>query len=113
MTDDRLGEAHIVTVTPTIGSGTVVRWHHSLREAETVDPFVSASRERVVVRADVRSPSEMRELAEVIGKAVAVMEELAGPQRMERVKALETHRGRFGSREYTPVAPRREGNEAS
>lgn len=39
----------VVTVTPTIMSGTVVRWHRSVLAAENNTPVLSASRDGVCV----------------------------------------------------------------
>lgn len=43
------GGSYIVTVTPTIMDGWVVRWHTSLEAAEKVKPIVSASRNMVAI----------------------------------------------------------------
>ncbi|MGW0587461.1 hypothetical protein [Streptosporangium sp. NPDC002607] len=42
----------VVTVTPTVMDGTVVRWHHSVRDAEIHRPVVSASRRGVAIHAE-------------------------------------------------------------
>ncbi len=41
-------EAYVVTATPTIMSGLVVRWHATLAAAESINPIISASREQVL-----------------------------------------------------------------
>lgn len=48
------GEPWIVTVTPTIMSGTVIRWFRSEAAADKCEPVVSASRECVQIH-DPRS----------------------------------------------------------
>jgi hypothetical protein len=42
----------VITVTPTVRDGVVVRWHRSLGHAQTHRPVVSASRRGVAVHAE-------------------------------------------------------------
>lgn len=66
---------YVVTVTPTIFHGTVVRWHTS--PAIGGYPFVSASRNAVVVHeAILRSEDEHEELRRVLDHAFAVRDRI-------------------------------------
>lgn len=77
----------IVTVTPTIMSGTVVRWFTSLEAAERCRPFLSASRDAVITHVEGIVTPELRGLANEIYAAL-------GNDDREAVKRLETHRRR-------------------
>lgn len=59
----------VVTVTPTIQDGTVVRWFTSLADAEDCEPVVSASRNRVVQHRDP-VPEAWLVAAEAVWKAL-------------------------------------------
>ena len=60
----------VVTVTPTIMSGTVVRWYPSLEAAERNDPVVSASRNACLADGDV--PEEWADAARQAHTRLAV-----------------------------------------
>ncbi|MEU6781494.1 hypothetical protein ABZ912_20000 [Nonomuraea angiospora] len=83
MTDDP-----VITVTATVMSGTVVRWHESLQAAENHRPVLSASREGVMTHNDVylnEIPSEW------ISAAMQAYEKLRRAPRAD-MKHLATHR---------------------
>jgi hypothetical protein len=46
-------EEHVITVTPTIGSGTVVRWYRTLQAATHNQPTLSSSRDGVLIHGSV------------------------------------------------------------
>lgn len=82
-----------MTVTPTIMSGTVVRWFADLDAAERCREFLSASRYEVVTHIEGVVTPELRE------QANAVQDALQGEGRtQEWVRQLATHRrrGLFG-----------------
>lgn len=91
---------YVVTVTPTIGDGTVVRWHENVGDALAVCPFVSASRNAVVVHGStLRTDGEHEELRRVLDHAFAVRSRI---MRGDDVRDLATHeRHGFGA----PLAP--------
>ena len=88
------GEPWIVTVTPTIGDGTVVRWFASEYAAERCRPTVSASRNRVCIDGDFGTDEERIKLMAVIESAHEAHRLL----RRSRVdlSGLATHRSQFG-----------------
>lgn len=91
----------IITVTPTIMSGTVVRWYKNEYAEETGREIMSASRERVMVTGgDVTNSENMAELISLMATAAGVMLDL---RRGKDVSSLATHRRHLGSRELTPL----------
>lgn len=89
------GLATVITVGPTIMSGTVVRWYASMGAAERYDEYLSASRERVIVsRADLRSAEDVTDLTADLAVAFEVVEKLRAGQ---DVSALATHTRAFAS----------------
>lgn len=91
----------IVTTTPTIQSGAVVRWYMDMYDAHNYLEFMSASREKVTVRdATISNPREMLFLVDMIESAVEVMDDLrAGKD----VSELATHRRSFGGRDLVEI----------
>jgi hypothetical protein len=85
--------AYVVTVTPTIMSGTVVRWFADIEAAERCRPIISASRDEVIEHI----PEQVT--ASLLLSARAVHEGLDHDQRLD-LHHLATHRresliGRF------------------
>lgn len=78
-----------VTVTPTIGDGTVIRWFTSDFTMERCDPIVSASRKAVVVHdLHVRSSADRAELDHLLDWAMAWQGRILNG---ERLTHLATH----------------------
>lgn len=95
----------IVTVTPTIMDGTVVRWHYDetpLAELSSHQPQVSASRNGVLVHGYLHTIP-----AEVLATAKDVCAQLKRDRRAD-VQHLATHRQRRMFGPYEPVGAERE-----
>lgn len=74
----------IITVTPTIMSGTVVRWYMDEYDAYNSREFLSTSREQVILKEVViKDPEKMMEIVGLIGTAVGVMNELRAGKSVE------------------------------
>ena len=86
--------AYVVTVSPTIMDGLVVRWHRTLDDAEHARPIISASRNAVVIHEKGLPPAV---LAEVMPLAERAGHDL-GMGRPEAVRGLANYerRGLFG-----------------
>lgn len=87
----------VITVTPTIMDGTVVRWYTGALAAEQSRPLLSASRQGVMIHGDVLIadlPASWIEAAQDAHGRIA-----AG----YAVSHLATHRKPLGSRELIPV----------
>lgn len=77
--------ALVVTVTPTIMSGTVVRWFESLDHAERCHPFLSASRDEVITHVEGVVTPDLRQQVDAVQAALKV-------GNRETVERLATHR---------------------
>lgn len=79
----------VITVKATVFDGTVVRWHRSLTAAENHHPFLSASRNGVMVHGEYLTdiPDEL------VAAARAAYEELRRNHDAD-LKHLATHRNR-------------------
>lgn len=92
---------YVVTVTPTIGDGTVVRWHTSEAAAGGGYPFVSASRNAVIVHeATLRTAAAGENLRRLLDHAFAVQARIL---RGEDVRDLATHERRGLTGPMLPV----------
>lgn len=90
--------APIVTVTPTIMSGTVVRWFTSLEAANRCEPVMSASRDRVVFHGDATAdtvPKEWQDAAQMAHVALAAQGHRYYAPTPESVTVLATHEHRL------------------
>lgn len=85
----RVPSSLVVTVTPTIMSGTVVRWFTSLDAAERCKPFLSASRYEVITHVEGIVTPHLRDQATAIRDGLPHF----GPT-PEWVEQLATHRRR-------------------
>lgn len=94
--------AEVVTVTPTIMDGTVVRWYANLAAAENRHEYLSASRNAVMVDAEMKDTAEVGEIVTAIQRACDVMVRL---RRGDDVRDLATHDRPFASRRLDPVLP--------
>ena len=90
-------EDYVVTVTPTIMSGTVVRWFTGVEAAERCRPFLSASRYEVVTHVEGVTTPELREQANAVQDAL-----IKGDR--DAAKRLETHRRRGLTGPIEPLA---------
>jgi hypothetical protein len=87
----------VITVTPTVMDGTVVRWYTGELAAEQGRPLVSASRNGVMIHGDVYIhdlPTSWLEAAQDAHVRIRAGQDVGG---------LATHRHPFGSRELIPV----------
>ena len=83
------GSQAVVTVTPTIMDGTVVRWFTGLEAAERCRPFLSASRYEVITHVEGVVTPDLREQANAVRDGLPHF----GPT-PEWVERLATHRRR-------------------
>lgn len=89
----------VITVTPTIQSGTVVRWHRSLTDANQHQEILSASRDGAMIHGNVFLHDLPEEWVEAAKAAATDL-------RMSRdVKHLATHRRRGLMGPLEPVGP--------
>ena len=92
---------YVVTVTPTISDGVVVRWHMSLGAAGGGYPVLSASRNAVIVHeATLRSDAAHEALRQLLDHAFAVQVRI---RRGDDVRDLATHERRGLTGPMVPV----------
>ena len=92
----------VITMTSTVMSGTVVRWHRSLSAAENVSPVLSASRDGVMIHGDqflARIPQEWVDAANQAHRDLAAGRDV-------RDLATHSHRGFMGPLEPVAHAPK-------
>ena len=90
----------VVTVTPTVMDGTVVRWYETEREALHREPMISASRNGVLVTGFLHEVP-----AEVLAAATAAFEALRADRNAD-LSHLATHRMRILAGELEPIGGR-------
>lgn len=90
-----MSDRWIVTTTPTVMDGQVLRWYATVRQAEAGTETLSVSRNGVLVHAY---------LHEVPPELLAIAEELRQALRAGRdVTSAATHRWRFGRQDLEPI----------
>jgi hypothetical protein len=88
----------VVTVTPTIMDGTVVRWYRSLAAAEQRAEMLSASGNGVLVRGFLHEVPP-----EALAQANEAFEILRGNGPRQLVQDMATHRRKLGDRLLMPI----------
>lgn len=102
----------VVTVTPTIMSGTVVRWYPNEAAEASHGPHVSASRDAVMIHGTLTFPPDddgwFRAALAAAHDAYQTL--LADPK--ADMSHLATHRRRLFDRELTPIVREGAGDHA-
>lgn len=96
----------IITVTPTVMDGTVVRWYRDLKDYEVAEPVLSASRNRWMTHGGKTAPQMPAEWLRVARETHTILRE----DWEADVSHLATHRAPRGRRGML-VPIQREGNE--